>query len=133
MSEIKDLQGAVSWASKVYRPSQHMTKTESVEWKAISKVVKRRDKHTCQSCGLTVGLSVHHILPRDEGGVDMPDNLITLCDNCHNEVEDMGLRDKWQIVDLKRKRKYIKGKLVENDKAIDWHQWVYGGSKRPNH
>ena len=31
-------------------------------------------------------LQVHHIQPQAEGGTDVPDNLITLCLNCHSSV-----------------------------------------------
>lgn len=32
------------------------------------------------------GLNVHHIKPVSEGGGDEPENLITLCKDCHKEV-----------------------------------------------
>ena len=125
--------GGVSWESKVYHPAEGMSKVDSAEWKAVAKVIKKRDKYACQSCGSKLGLTVHHILPRSDGGNDLPDNLITLCSYCHDEVESLELKDKWQIVDMKRNRKYIKQdkKIVSDEKAEDWHQWVYGGYKRP--
>ena len=122
------------WHSEVYHPSESMDKYESAEWKAIEKIVKARDKHTCQSCGIKIGLTIHHILPREEQGTELPSNLITLCRYCHNDVEELGLRNKLQIIDLKRKRKYIKQDhtIATNDKPIRWQQWVYGGYRRPN-
>lgn len=106
---------------------------ENAEWKAVAKVVKARDKHSCQSCGLKVGLSVHHILPRSDGGSDLPQNLITLCNTCHDEVEELGFKNELQIRDLRRKRKYIKhGNDVTNETPVKWQQWVYGGYKKPS-
>lgn len=32
------------------------------------------------------GLNVHHIKPVSEGGGGEPENLITLCKDCHKEV-----------------------------------------------
>lgn len=31
-------------------------------------------------------LNVHHIKPVSEGGDDKPENLITLCKECHKEI-----------------------------------------------
>ena len=45
-----------------------------------------RDNHTCQCCHGKSGdkvLNVHHIESRQTGG-DSPDNLITLCETCHD-------------------------------------------------
>jgi hypothetical protein len=47
-----------------------------------------RDKHTCQWCkGKSKDpiLNVHHIESRKTGG-DRPDNLITLCETCHDLI-----------------------------------------------
>jgi hypothetical protein len=52
-----------------------------------------RDKHTCQWCkGKKKNkiLNVHHIESRKTGG-DRPDNLLTLCETCHNEIHQKGL------------------------------------------
>ena len=52
-----------------------------------------RDNYLCQYCGDPVGkrenphissAEVHNITPRSEGGRDIPDNLVTLCSDCHD-------------------------------------------------
>ena len=46
-----------------------------------------RDNYTCQHCGAkNTRLEVHHILFRSQGGSDDLDNLITLCEKCHNNL-----------------------------------------------
>ena len=51
----------------------------------IREYVLYRDKHTCQYCKKgNVILNVHHIESRMTGG-NRPDNLITLCEKCHNK------------------------------------------------
>jgi 5-methylcytosine-specific restriction endonuclease McrA len=35
---------------------------------------------------LYIILTVHHVLPRSEGGLDNPENLLTLCRPCHDKV-----------------------------------------------
>lgn len=47
-------------------------------------MVLSRDSYTCQYCSATkVPLEVHHMVPRSQGGTDVPSNLITLCSTCH--------------------------------------------------
>lgn len=63
------------------------------EWRKLSRQIIRRDHATCQAvCGCTLTLTVHHIIPRSEGGSDDPANLITLCAACHNEIEETDIR-----------------------------------------
>lgn len=45
-----------------------------------------RDR-VCQSCGAGDGLHAHHIVPRNEGGPDTPENLVILCKYCHPKYE----------------------------------------------
>jgi hypothetical protein len=51
--------------------------------------VLHRDGYTCQS-GRKVKhcakLHVHHIVFRSNGGSDVPANLLTLCEHCHNDL-----------------------------------------------
>mgnify|MGYP000261497201 CR=1 FL=1 len=66
----------------------------SAIWQRKSKEIIDRDKHLCKLClkegRLTMrSLSVHHIIPISEND-DLKledDNLITLCQRCHREVE----------------------------------------------
>jgi len=54
----------------------------------IREYVLWRDHHTCQWCFGTSKISilnVHHIESRKTGG-DSPDNLITLCETCHELI-----------------------------------------------
>ena len=66
--------------------------------------VLNRDKYTCQHCRTKQGaLEVHHIIFRSNGGSDEPDNLITLCRNCHRELHSGKIN--LSIKGLKRKNK----------------------------
>jgi hypothetical protein len=54
----------------------------------VREYVLARDRHTCQWCqGQSKDpiLNVHHIESRKTGG-DSPDNLITLCERCHDLI-----------------------------------------------
>ncbi|MBM3191112.1 MAG: HNH endonuclease [Chlamydiae bacterium] len=53
----------------------------------VKHYVLHRDHHTCQQCKKTkLALHVHHIIFRSNGGSSSPDNLITLCKNCHETL-----------------------------------------------
>lgn len=57
-----------------------------VDFWNVREYVLHRDRHTCQGCKGKSGdpvLNVHHIRERKNGGSDQPDNLITLCETCH--------------------------------------------------
>lgn len=56
----------------------------------LSKEVEQRDRGTCQCCyegqndsSLIELFEKHHIIPVQYGGLDILDNLILLCPNCH--------------------------------------------------
>lgn len=54
----------------------------------IRKAVILRDKCKCMECGKSkCKLEVHHIKPRRLNGSNTPNNLITLCDNCHDKTK----------------------------------------------
>ena len=51
--------------------------------------VLNRDNYTCQVCGKkNTRLEVHHIVYRSQGGTDDENNLITLCEDCHDKVHN---------------------------------------------
>jgi len=72
----------------------------------IRTYVLHRDKYTCQLCGKkNTQFQLHHIMPRSQNGKDHPDNLITLCSDCHAKVHnDMAL--------LKRLQTKVKTKIA---------------------
>lgn len=68
----------------------------SREWRALRRQVLKRDGYQCRVFSCTVGgaanLTVHHIIPRADGGGDYKENLITLCPRHHDEIEVAGVR-----------------------------------------
>jgi hypothetical protein len=51
--------------------------------------VLSRDNYTCQKCNKHkdgLKLHVHHIVFKSNGGTDAPNNLVTLCESCHNRI-----------------------------------------------
>lgn len=58
---------------------------ELSEYRVLRLSVLARDHYRCQwpGCGRHRKLTVHHIIFKSYGGKDEADNLITLCQRCH--------------------------------------------------
>lgn len=110
-------------------------------WRVIRANILFRDKKECQRCGTKSkagrGLTIHHIVPRSEGGSVHGSNLVTLCHVCHDTVEMKGYRTYAEVITTDEPIKYYDEELEDFvAKAIDldrpiWHNWVYGGKRRP--
>lgn len=75
----------------------------------VRQYVLHRDEYTCQCCGAhstakkDVKLHVHHLESRKTGG-NAPDNLITLCEDCHKGYHT----GKVKLPTTRRRRKYTR-------------------------
>lgn len=140
------------WIEKVYHEKNVDYKLQIVP----TRKVKGRDKRTCQSCRKRLAsnqCSIHHIIPRDEGGTSTLDNLITLCKDCHNLIElaEPPIRTSREIKYYKKSLDERERQLLEEQAEqaeIDaiilphqteserdanrpaWHKHVYGGVKK---
>lgn len=65
---------------------------------AIS-TAKRHFPMKCIICGFDVVVAVHHILPKAEGGSNIPSNLAVLCPN-HHAMADRGLIPSSELIDI---------------------------------
>lgn len=81
----------VEYATKRGRCDEHQPKPwkgsntaglRTAEYKRVRTRVLARDSHLCVSCGAKA-TCVDHIKPRAKGGTDAPDNLRSLCEDCH--------------------------------------------------
>ena len=54
-------------------------------WRRLRLRIFERDGYRCQLCGKHGHLECDHIVAREDGGDDRPDNLRTLCRSCHIE------------------------------------------------
>ena len=57
-------------------------------WENLKAYAKYRDGYKCRACGKSkhkdgVKLEVHHIIRKADGGTDVPENVVTLCEDCH--------------------------------------------------
>ena len=133
----------IDWHKKVYRKNKEY---DYDYWARVREIIITRDHLRCKSCfkrKLFKNLSVHHIIPRSEGGCDDMDNLITLCVPCHDAIEETDIRTASEIYGymtpekrhMRAEAKISKSRDQEEIlKRIDsqrpsWHARVYGGSK----
>lgn len=58
---------------------------QSESWKSKRKVILNRDNHTCQSCLSERATQVHH-LTYDRKYNELPNDLVSLCSDCHREI-----------------------------------------------
>ena len=68
---------------KQIRPKTARIKLESDAYVQLRGQVLDRDHWRCQVCGSRQQLQVHHKELRSQCGSDSPENLITLCEQCH--------------------------------------------------
>lgn len=124
-----------NWHKKVYQPSQD---DRPENWDEIRGEIIKRDGNKCILCNKRpriTPLTVHHIIARRLGGSNHEENLVTLCRECHDEVElqDFTIaRDFWRYI--RRWREVYNVEYEEKPEAPvnDYHKWVYGGYKRPD-
>ncbi len=64
---------------------------------SVRRKVMVRDGHRCRArgCQNTQFLEVHHIVPRDRGGSNHPDNLVVLCSICHRLWHEKNLDERF--------------------------------------
>jgi 5-methylcytosine-specific restriction endonuclease McrA len=72
-----------------------------------------RDGGRCVFCKQTEPLTIHHIRPRALGGSDAPLNLVTLCQPCHDDLNDMTMRVGNWIIWLNGVCRILRARLME--------------------
>jgi hypothetical protein len=71
-----------------------MDKAINIEWTALKACIMIQQKNKCAMCKKwleDLEFTLHHIVPRAKGGKDELDNLIGLCNKCHDIAEEKEL------------------------------------------
>lgn len=87
------------------------TKATSIS-QETKKIVWERDNHRCIICNKPVPMfyANAHFIKRSQGGMGIPGNVVTLCQDCHGE-EDLGLNTKEYEGKIER---YLQAKYGDN-------------------
>jgi len=95
--------------------------------RSARRAIVTRDRFTCQSCHRRTWGQVHHILPRSQGGPDLPANLVTLCGWCHMLVSPIQLHVLRRVL-----RMSVEEILVEKARVeVAVHSWVLYQAAKP--
>ena len=84
-----------------------------------------RDKHTCKACNRKTGkMHVHHVIWKTNGGADLPENLITLCEKCHSKVHS-NQRFNLKVVELFEgvKKRFVHTTIL-NSVMPELYRWL---------
>ncbi len=91
--------------------------------KATRKAVYRRDGYRCAICDSTKYLQIHHCIKRSQGGTDLPQNLITLCADCHALAHGTNLNN-WDATQEDMEQAITE--YLADYYAPDWSPWKGG-------
>lgn len=79
--------------------------------------IKKRDGNACRTCGATENLTIHHI-DHDHRN-NTPDNLITLCKECHDNLHRKKKKSREHRQEHKQNLKKIIRDLTASDDEVD--------------
>lgn len=90
--------------------------------KEVRQTVAIRDNGQCIICGkhVPVSCSNAHYIKRSQGGLGIPENIVTLCPSCHYE-EDFGKNSKLYEQKIKD---YLSSKYENwNEDNLKYNKW----------
>jgi len=61
----------------------------------VKQIVYKRDHGRCIACG-ELGLPNAHFIRRSQGGLGVPENVVTLCPKCHHDYDNGFYRDEME-------------------------------------
>lgn len=93
----REMIGLIVRAIEDEKPMRKHPSTNDVEAGGVKAKAIRHAGGKCELCGTTFFLTCHHIISRDEGGLNEEENLIVLCKSCHDEIEDQGYQTRAEI------------------------------------
>ena len=95
--------------------------TKNEKWEKIREEVFETKGRKCALCGSTINLHVHHIIPLCIGGEDDIENLMVLCEKCHEKRHGFSFQYKNDFEDdyeIRREIKHPNSKSAKIVKAI---------------
>lgn len=99
--------------SKRSKATDISQKTKEIVWE--------RDNHQCIICGNHNAMPNAHYIKRSQGGLGIPQNVVTLCLNCHYQ-EDMGENTEWYEQKIKEYLQNYYGEKWKEENLI-YNKW----------
>ena len=88
--------------------------------KEVREAVEKRDNHCCIFCGSPESRGEAHFVNRSQGGLGIEENIVTVCRNCHREM-DNGLNTK---VYRSIAEEYLRSKYPDwNKSKLVFNKW----------
>lgn len=88
--KVRNLHGSRLKQKKFQPTTEYQNFLQSDYWEIVRDRILYRDNHTCQQCGSQTRLQVHHLTYEHHGEEHLyPEDLITLCRSCHEEVHGL--------------------------------------------
>lgn len=63
----------------------------------VKNIVWERDNHCCIICGSPYAMPNAHYISRAQGGLGIPENIVTMCLKCHDEYDNGKDRERISI------------------------------------
>ena len=79
--------------SSKHKKARHKRTKACAISKKTKQIVARRDGGSCIFCG-RFGLPEAHVIPRSQGGLGCAQNIITVCRECHDKLDNSTEREK---------------------------------------
>ena len=59
----------------------------------VRRIVEERDDGICINCHMARGIPNAHYIPRGQQGLGIPENIVSLCAECHTAYDQGGKRE----------------------------------------
>lgn len=86
--------------------------------KKTKEIVWERDNHCCIVCGSPYGMPNAHYISRAHGGLGIEQNIVTLCQTCHDRYDNGDKREEYGTWI----RAYLKSKYPDWDEEKLYYQ-----------
>jgi 5-methylcytosine-specific restriction endonuclease McrA len=95
------------------------TKATDISQK-VREEVERRDNHCCIFCGSPNARGEGHYIRRSQGGLGIPQNLVTVCRNCHREFDE----GQYKEVFKEKAKEYLRSFYPDwNEEDLVYHKY----------
>lgn len=86
----------------------------------VKQIVWERDREQCIICGSNKAMPNAHYIARSHGGLGIPENIVTLCMNCHYQYDHTSNRKEYRALI----KNYLKSKYSEWDEnKLIYKKW----------